>query len=155
MTSTRTPRATAMRPGLSDDWRAVWVVTYYEAAEDGLGRKPGAPCWTTTVEAHPLTSNRTVGHQTWLFLNREGITEVDMLSAHVRLAGYATGEPGEDGRAPRVHGVRCTECGSDQVAFTTRPWANCPTCGKGQMQGEATLCSDQCAECDNTGLPNE
>lgn len=121
-----------MRPGLSDDMRAVWQITYYEAAEDGIGRKPKARCWTTEVEAHPLASNRTVGHQVWLYINqqRPDIPEVDLTSGHVQLQGYAIGNPDEDGKLPRVHGVRCTKCGSDQVVFTARAWANCRACSR-------------------------
>lgn len=147
--TTTTPRATAIRPGLSSNMQAVWEVTYYEAAENGIGRKPKGRCWTTEVEAHPLTSNRTVGHQVWLYINqhRPDIPEVDMTSGHVQLHGYAAGEPGEGGKLPRVHGVRCTACGSDQVVFTPRAWANCRACGKGQMQGAATLCSAHCEDC--------
>ncbi|KUL23186.1 hypothetical protein [Streptomyces regalis] len=156
MTTTRIPHATAMRPGLGDETRAVWAATFYEATEDGTGRKPDGQCWTTTVEAHPLTSNRTVGHQVWLHLNREpDIPEVDMLSAHIQLLGYAAGEPDEDGKPPRLHGARCTGCGSSQVVFTTRGRANCHSCGTGQMQGEAALCSQQCDECEAAGLPSE
>lgn len=148
------PRTTAMRPGLSDDMLAVWQVTYYEAAEDGIGRKPNGRCWTTEAEAHPLTSNRTVGHQVWLFINRQrpDIAEIDKASGHVHLQGYAAGEPNPNGRLPRVHGVHCTECGSDQVTFTARAWANCQTCGKGQAQSEAMLCSEHCEECSATAL---
>ncbi|MEU4999305.1 hypothetical protein [Streptomyces sp. NPDC021622] len=147
--TTTTPRTTAMRPGLSDNMRAVWQITYYEAAEDGINRKPNGRCWTTEIEAHPLTSNRTIGHQVWLYINqqRPDIPEVDVTSGQIQLQGYAAGEPGEDGKLPVVHGVRCTACGSDQVAFTTRAWATCRTCGNGQTQGEAMLCSEHCEDC--------
>jgi hypothetical protein len=143
-----------MRPGLSDDIRAVWQVTYYEAAEDGGGRKPKGRCWTTEIEVHPLTSNRTVGHQVWLYINqhRPDIPEVDLPSRHVRLQGYAAGQPDENGKLPRVHGVRCTACGSDNVMFWARAWAICCDCGKGQAQDEATLCSEHCEDCSAKGL---
>lgn len=139
----------AQRPGLGQDWRAVWTVTYYEAAADGSGRKPNGRCWTIELDAHPLTSNRTVGHQMWLYINRErpDIPEVDLQSAHVQLQGYTAGTPGQDGPPPRVHGVRCTACGSPKVVFTVRPWATCQTCGRDQPQSETTLCSSHCEDC--------
>lgn len=142
-----------MRPGLSNNMRAVWQVTYYEAAEAGVGRKPNGRSWTTEIQAHPLTSNRTVGHQVWLYINqqRPDIPEIDLTSGHVQLQGYAAGDPGEDGKLPLIHGVRCTACGSDQVPFTTRAWANCRNCGKGQTQGEAMLCSEACKDCGAAG----
>ncbi|MCX4666404.1 hypothetical protein OG453_06945 [Streptomyces sp. NBC_01381] len=149
MITTKIPRTTATRPGLGDDWLAIWEVTFYEANPEGAGHQHNGRCWTTEVEAHPLTSNRTVGHQVWLYLNRErpDIPEVDLLSGHVRFVGYATGEPARDGKTPRAHGVRCIDCGSHQVAFTVRAWANCQACGKGQTQSEAMLCSDHCDGC--------
>ncbi|MBM7170392.1 DUF45 domain-containing protein [Streptomyces sp. G44] len=56
------PRTTAYRPGLEKHWYAIWAVTYYEAADNGLGPSPSGRCWITELEAHPRTSNRTVGH---------------------------------------------------------------------------------------------
>ncbi|MEU7583790.1 hypothetical protein AB0B50_40135 [Streptomyces sp. NPDC041068] len=149
MTTTRAPRANAQRPGLGTNWQAIWTVTYYEAADDGTGRAPDARCWTTELEAHPLTSNRYIGHQVWLYINRErpDIPEVDLHSPNIRLQGYTAGEPDEVGNLPRIHGVRCTRCGSPDVKFTARAWANCRTCGKGQLQSEAALCSSHCEEC--------
>lgn len=143
-----------MRPGLSDDMQAVWQVTYYEATEDGVGRNPNGRCWTTEVEAHPLTSNRTVGHQVWLYINqrRPDIPEVDLTSGHIQLQGYAAGQPDEDGKLPRLHGVRCTKCGSEKVVFWTRAWAICWDCGNGHTQGEAMLCSEHCEDCRAKGL---
>ncbi|MFE3182713.1 hypothetical protein ACFXKR_17855 [Streptomyces violascens] len=151
--TTTTPRTTAMRPGLSDDMRAVWQVTYYEAAEDGVGRKPKGLCWTTEIEAHPLTSNHTVGHQVWLYINqhRPDIPEVDLTSRHIQLQGYAAGHPGEDGKLPRVHGVRCTACGSDKVIITAPSWANCWDCGNPHTQVDAMLCSNHCEDCSAKG----
>lgn len=143
-----------MRPGLSGGMQAVWQVTYYETAEDSVGRKPNGRCWTTEIEAHPLTSNLTVGHQVWLYINqhRPDIPEVDLTSRHIQLQGYAAGQPDEDGKLPRVHGVRCTACGSGNVMFSARAWAICSDCGKGQAQGEATLCSEHCEDCSANGL---
>ncbi|MFF4606141.1 hypothetical protein ACFY12_25795 [Streptomyces sp. NPDC001339] len=156
MTTMRMPRANAQRPGLDEDWRAVWHVTYYEAAEGGVGRKPQSPCWTIEIEAHPLASNRTIGHQVWLYINRErpDIPEVDRLSAHVQLQGYAASTPSGDGNMQRIHGMRCTSCGSPEVVFTVRAWANCRACGRGQTQSEAALCSDHCEDCNAQALTN-
>ncbi|MEV6840257.1 hypothetical protein AB0N17_38165 [Streptomyces sp. NPDC051133] len=151
------PRTTAMRPGLSDDMLAVWLVTYYEAAEDGIGRKPNGRCWITQAEAHPLTSNLTVGHQVWLFINqqRPDIPEIDMASGHVQLQGYAASQPDTNGKLPRIHGVLCTACGSANVTFTARSRATCLTCGKGQTQGEAMLCSEHCEDCYGASFTND
>ncbi|WP_399932066.1 hypothetical protein [Streptomyces kanamyceticus] len=124
-------------------------MTYYEAAEDGLGPSPNGRCWTTELEADPRMSNRTVGQQAWLYINRErpDIPEVDVNSAHIQLQGYAAGPPDKTGTLPRLHGIRCTACGSPEVQFTDEPRAHCHTCGKPQTQREAALCSSRCEEC--------
>ncbi len=147
------PHATAYRPGLEKHWYAVWAVTYYEAAEDGLGPSPSGRCWRTELEAHPRTSNRTVSHQAWLYINRErpDIPEVDLNSAHIQLQGYAAGPPDKTGKLPRLHGIRCTACGSPDVQFIEQPWAVCLTCGTRETQRKATLCSSQCEECSLQG----
>ncbi|QEU96411.1 hypothetical protein CP970_40615 [Streptomyces kanamyceticus] len=100
-------------------------------------------------QRHPLTSNRYIGHQVWLYINRErpDIPEVNLHSPHIQLQGYTASEPDEHGNMPRIHGVRCTQCGSPDVTFAARSWANCRTCGKGQAQSEAALCSSHCEEC--------
>ncbi|MEU1015400.1 hypothetical protein [Streptomyces sp. NPDC005898] len=124
-------------------------MTYYEAAEDGLGPSPNGRYWTTELEADPRTSNRTIGHQAWLYINRErpDIPEVDLHSAHIQLQGYAAGPLDQNGKLPRLHDVRCTACGSPDVEFTEHPDASCQTCGKHQTQREAALCSSHCMKC--------
>ncbi|MEV4500892.1 hypothetical protein [Streptomyces klenkii] len=66
------------------------------------------------------------------------------------------GHPGEsagnDEASALAHGVRCTGCGSLQVAFTVRGWANCRACGLGQESGAAMLCHDWCEECEAAAL---
>ncbi|MGX1909403.1 hypothetical protein ACWIID_11110 [Streptomyces phaeochromogenes] len=157
MTTIRTPRTTAQRPGLGENWRAVWTVTYHEAAEDGISRKPNGRRWTTELDTHPLASNQTIGHQVWLYINgeRPDIPEVDLLSRHVQLQGYVAGQPDTNGKLPRIHGVLCTACGSANVKVTARSWATCMTCGKGETQSEAMLCSEHCEDCYGASLTTD
>lgn len=128
----------------------MWEIVHHTLNDDG---ERGTSCIVTQLEAHPLTSNTTLAHAVFVRLTQDPDTpEADMLDAQSRLLGYAAGEPYEDGTLPRIHRVLCTECGSDQVAFTTRSWANCRTCGQGQPQGEAMLCSEYCKDCSAKAL---
>ncbi|MFD3667231.1 hypothetical protein [Streptomyces sp. NPDC058672] len=148
--TTRMHRANAARPGLGPDWRAVWEVAHYTLDED---RQRGPSSIVTQVEAHPLKSNITLTHSVFVHLTQDpDLPEPDMLDAQTRLLGYAAGEPGEDGKTPLVHGVRCTNCGSDQVAYCGRAWANCQACGTGQTHSEAMLCSQHCEQCGAAGV---
>ncbi|MEN8649173.1 hypothetical protein ABCR94_00600 [Streptomyces sp. 21So2-11] len=148
--TTRMPRTDAGRPGLGEDWRAVWEVAHYTLTEDG---DRGPTCLMTQLEAHPLTSNVTVAHSAFVRLTQDPkLPEVDMMQPQARLLGYTASHPDADGQTPLVHGVRCAKCGSDQVGLTVRQWAVCRACGHGQTHGEAFLCSDHCAECDAKGL---
>ncbi|MET8680973.1 hypothetical protein ABZW18_26180 [Streptomyces sp. NPDC004647] len=132
-----------------DGLRAVYAVSFYEAAEDGNGPKPGGRSWSKTVDAHPAMSPDVIAHQVWLHLNREhpDIPDLDMTSPTVQRLGYCDAETSQP-----VHGVRCTHCGSEQVSFTVRQWANCHACRKGQTQDDATLCQEACEDCQAKAL---
>lgn len=128
---------------------AVWEITFYEAADPATSPKSGGSYWVTTCESRPGARQRFLAHQMWLYLNQTqpDLPDLDYKNPRVRLLGYSNAKTGE-----RVHGVTCQDCGSSQVTFTVRDWANCADCGLGQEQSAATYCSDFCEECEAVGL---
>ncbi|MFF4408431.1 hypothetical protein ACFY1P_29310 [Streptomyces sp. NPDC001407] len=127
------------------DKLAGWHLAH--TAED----EPGTP-WRCIVH-----DDVTAGHSA----GSEGIEAVvAAAAAHFKTCPHRSteaedhpGEPtGNDESSALPHGVHCTGCGSPQVAFTVRGWANCRACGLGQESGAAMLCHAWCEECEAAAL---
>ncbi|MEU6932844.1 hypothetical protein AB0A05_27220 [Streptomyces sp. NPDC046374] len=138
---------TGERPGLKDEWRALWEVAHNVIGPDGDVDETKEI--VQQLDANPLTGSRTIEMSAFARIRQTPeMPDVDVIADRSGVIGYVDStQAGEDGDYVRVHGLRCSACGSAEVEVRSRAWAVCGGCDLGQGADATQLCSAHCTEC--------